>query len=148
MLCRGRGNQIARAAWKSPALRKHLVKEMSKEVNAECLKMCKKSKPSCLRQTDPESIVNFSFENLNKELDERAPVLKSLLMSASICPEKKCNDKNWLNSVGVAACILLRNRSQNMNAFQLMMTIILQHSGFMVSCQIAVCYSMHLMLKH
>eukprot|EP00795_Rhopilema_esculentum_P004039 gene4039-20214_t len=131
MLCRGTLSQIARSIWRCKPIRKDLVKEIAGEINKECIQMCRKSEPSCLRRTGPEDIASFSFEMLSKELDEHAPITKTIMMAASICKEKKGDDENWINAVCVAASILLRNRSQQMNAFQLILSIILKHCGFL-----------------
>lgn len=82
MLCRGTKKQIARAAWQCDAIRKHLYEEVVKQIHKECVAMCakgsnkanKKRKESCLRRTDKESIIGFSFDILSKELLERAPL--------------------------------------------------------------------------
>lgn len=134
MLCRGTCKQIAHAAWKSKVLRPHILKEMSKEVNRECSKLCSKKSPSCLRLNDPDNISKFSLEKVNDELKERAPVFHLLLRSGSFSPRKKQSygSKRWLNAVGVSAAVCLNHRSQNLYAFQLTLSIILQHSGFMV----------------
>ncbi|XP_065068431.1 uncharacterized protein LOC135693787 [Rhopilema esculentum] len=131
MLCRGTLSQIARSIWRCKPIRKDLVKEIAGEINKECIQMCRKSEPSCLRRTGPEDIASFSFEMLSKELDEHAPITKTIMMAASICKEKKGDDENWINAVCVAASILLRNRSQQMNAFQLILSTILKHCGFL-----------------
>lgn len=110
MLCRGTLSQIARSVWRCKSIRKELLKEIAGEVNKESIKMCKKTQPSCLRKTGPDEIAAFSFENLNKELDENAPVTKMILMAVSVCKEKKGDDKNWVNAICVAVSVLLRNR--------------------------------------
>lgn len=138
MLCRGTKQQIARATWKCDEVRQHLYEEVVKQIHKECVAMCvkgtnkekKKRKDSCLRRTDKESIINFSFDNLILEFHERAPLFLLVLKTASL----KANDheEKWKPSVGVAAAVCLRNRSRNMIAVQLLIAIINRHSGFMV----------------
>ena len=82
----------------------------------------------------------------SKELDEHAPITKTIMMAASICKEKKGDDENWINAVCVAASILLRNRSQQMNAFQLILSVILKHCGFLVSYYFYICYYYYFVL--
>ena len=132
MLCRGTYEQIANAAWRNKFLRGHLLKEMAKEINKECSGMCSTKNPSCLRKSDPESIVKFSFNKLHEEQEKRTPIFRLLLMSASLSSRKGDSDDLWKTSVCVAASVCLRNRSQQLNAFQLMLSVVLQHSGFMV----------------
>lgn len=138
MLCRGTKEQIARATWQCNEVRKHIYEEVVKQIHKECVAMCvkgtnkekKKRKDSCLRRTDKESIINFSFDNLIQELQERAPLFLLVLKTAAL--KVKDDEEKWKQSVGVAAAVCLRNRSRNMIALQLMIAIINRHSGFMV----------------
>ncbi len=139
MLCRGTIKQIVRAAWKCEQVRAHLFTEVAKQIHKECIIMCakgskketKKRKDSCLRKTNKESIVAFSFDQLITELKERAPLLTLVLKTAAL--RKLDVEDKWKQSVGVAAAICLRNRSRNMTALQLMISIMIRHSGFVVS---------------
>ncbi len=138
MLCRGTTKQIARAAWQCDTIRKHLYEEVVKQIHKECVAMCvkgctkenKKRRESCLRKTDKESVVNFSFDNLIQELQDRAPLFLLVLKTAAL----KANDteEKWKPLIGVAAAVCLRNRSRNMIVVQLMIAIMNRHSGFMV----------------
>lgn len=139
MLCRGTMKQIARAAWKCEQVRTHLFAEVAKQIHKECIIMCakgsnketKKRTDSCLRKTSKESIIAFSFDELINELKERAPLLTLVLKTAAL--RKLDGEEKWKQSVGVAAAICLRNRSKNMTALQLLISIIIRHSGFVVS---------------
>ena len=141
MLCRGTKKQIAKAAWKCETIRPHLYEEIVKEIHKECVYMCvkdtKKAKnwkknmeSSCLRKTDKESLENFSFDALLKELQVRAPLFLLVLKTAAF-NSKDVNEK-WKASITVAAATCLRNRSRSMIAFQLLVAILNRHSGFMV----------------
>ena len=87
-------------------------------------------KSSCLRKTDKESLENFSFDVLLKELKVRAPLFLLVLKIAAF-NSKYVNEK-WEASKTVAAATCLRNRSRSMIAFQLLVAILNRHSGFMV----------------
>jgi hypothetical protein len=76
-----------------------------------------------LRKTDKENIANFSFEQLEKELKERAPLFQLVLKTASLQDENR--SKRSMLSIGVAAAVCLKNRSRNMTAFQLVLAIII-----------------------
>lgn len=143
MLCRGTYKQIARAAWKCKVLQKDFLILIGKQVNKECgdisknvriNKIDKKDKRrrhvSCLGRTSKADILQFSFEKLDEELKENAPLFQLVLKAASLRLEDK--SKSSLQSVGVAAAVCLKNRSKNMVAFQLIMAIINNLSGFMV----------------
>ena len=139
MLCRGTFKQIARAAWRCKQLQQHFLGEIARQIHDECSAMCKREtkkkvkvqEASCLRKTDKESITNFSFEQLEKELKEKAPLFQLILKTASLRLEDKAVKS--IQCVGVAAAVCVQNRSRNMTALQLILTIITQISGFAVS---------------
>ena len=139
MLCRGTYRQIARAAWSCKKLQQYFLEQVARQIHHECSEICrgelkkkgKVRKASILRKTDNESIKNFSFEQLNEELTERAPLFQLVLKTASLRAEDK--SRRSLQCVGVAAAVCLKNRSRNMTALQLILAIINQVSGFSVS---------------
>ena len=141
MLCRGTFKQIARAAWKCKELQKDFLILIGKQIHNECSDMCKKVHvnkkdkrrihASCLGRTDKTNILQFSFEKLHDELKEKAPLFQLVLKAASLRVEDK-TDRS-LHSVCVAAAVCLKKRSKNMIAFQLIVSIINNLSGFMVS---------------
>ena len=134
MLCRGTYGQIATAAWKNPMLRKHLQQHFLKEVDKECSNMCSSKDPSCLRSTKAQDVKKFSFSKVEGELQKRAPLLSAVLWTASLRKSKRADeDPFWKPSVCMAAAVLLKNRSPCMTLLQLINTIIIYHSGIMVS---------------
>lgn len=93
--------------------------------------------PSCLRLTKKEDILSFSIEKFSKELEERAPLTRSILVT--MCHRRSKHKENDLfisPAVCMAAAVCLKNRSNRMIALQLIISIMLQHSGFMVSSSI------------
>ena len=82
MLCRGIYRQIARAAWSCKKLQQYFLEQVARQIHHECSEICrcelkrkvKVREASILRKTDKDSIKNFSFEQLNEELNERAPL--------------------------------------------------------------------------
>lgn len=139
MLCRGTTKQIARAAWNCEVLQQYFYAEVAKQINKECIAMCikengketKKGKESCLRKTDQKSIAEFTFDSLIKEVEERAPLLFTVMKTAA--SKGREDEVKWKPSVCMAAAVCLRNRSQNMIAMQLLIALIIRHSGFVVS---------------
>ena len=141
MLCRGTYKQIARAAWKCKELQKDFLVLIGKQVHKECSDMCRKiaknekkkiQHVSCLGRTDKADILQFSFEKVNEELKEKAPLFQLVLQAASLRAEDK-SPKRSLQAVCVATAVCLKNRSKNMVAFQLILANINNMSGFMVS---------------
>ena len=132
MMVRGTFKQIANAAWNSKQIRKHLTIKVLKQIDKECSSLCSRLDPSCLRSPSKQKMLDFSFEKENEELQERAPLFYSVLV-ASGCNRKKTDKNTWIPAVGMAAAVLLRNRSPYMNAVQLMLGIFLYHSNWAVS---------------
>ena len=88
--------------------------------------------PSCLRLTTKDNILKFKLENLDQELLARAPLIRSALMSLKRS-RRKGQDLFITPAVCTAASISLKNRSKSMTALQLIISVIMQHSGLMVS---------------
>ena len=139
MLCRGTYKQIARACWQAPLIQCHLVDLFVKEVNKECETLSRKGSEkrpqpqSILRKTSKQDIVKFSFEKFEQELETRAPLFHSVLKSAA--SNRRIKDQNakfLMQSTCMAAAICLKNRCPSMTVIQLIISIILQHSGIMV----------------
>ena len=57
---------------------------VKKEVERECTHLCSKKNPSCLRKTDKEDMLDFSMEKLCSEVEDRAPMLHTVLSAAAI----------------------------------------------------------------
>ena len=119
MLVRRTYKQIANAIWRNTNLRKHLIFNIMKDIDNECIGLCSKKNQSCLQSPDKDKMLDFSFEKQKAELETRAPLLFSVLVGASSCRTKR-DEKDWILAVGMAASILLRNRSPYMNTIQLL----------------------------
>ena len=182
MIARGTFKQIANAAMRHPRIREDILKIVLKEIDRECNSLCQagsKKKPvdvSLLRKTSKEAITAFSFECLQKELKERAPLFWEVLKVASLRPKDRANlerirkeelkskrtqlkdlkvgdiprdslvskrtneylelaqsiEKRTMHAPCMAAAVCLKNRSPRMTAVQLLVTLIIQHSGMMV----------------
>ena len=140
MLCRGTYKQIANAVWRHLELRQNILQCIAKELDKECSGLCSIKQPSCLRETSKQQMLNFSFEEMDRELQGRAPLLRMVLRAASLRQSKKMeSDLFLLPATCMAASICLKNRSPHMTALQLLVTIILQHSGMMVSIKLMYC---------
>ena len=135
MLCRGTYLQVARAAWRCAKVRERIILLFLKEINRECKAMCSRKSPSILPKTGKEDIVNFLLTKLDNELRERTPLLRSVLMAASIRKSSiERSNLYWMPAVCMASSICLKKRSPHMTVVQLLNTIFIQHSGLMVCC--------------
>jgi hypothetical protein len=133
MLVRGTYKQIANAAWKSAALRKQLQIVALKQIDSECNGLCSTKQPSCLRSPNKDKLLDFSLEKFEEELEKRAPFTHAILETACVNRRNHNIRGEWVPTVGMAAAVLLRNRSSRMNALQLMLSIFLYHSSWSVS---------------
>ena len=112
-----------------------------KHIDSECSSLCSKKQPSCLQSPSKDQLLEFSFENLEKELYQRAPFTHAILQTA--CVNRRNADKRneWIPSVGMAAAVLLRSKSTRMNAVQLLLNIFLYHSSWTVCMKYEYVYS-------
>eukprot|EP00794_Sanderia_malayensis_P000968 gene968-282_t len=138
MLCRGTYKQIAHAAWRCPALRDHLTENIVRQIDKECSQLCAKGstkKPiqrSILQLTSKEDVMNFSFQKLASELEQHSPLFWAVLKAATLKRQNDpSKDMHWLQATCMAASVCLKNRNTKMTAVQLIITIVVQHSGFM-----------------
>lgn len=150
MLGRGTYKQIASAAWRHKEIRHQLIKIVLKEIDKECCTLCKKGKvqkkqnlvganqakepKSIFRRTEQEDMINFSFVKMNQEIKGKAPLFMSILQAASLKRNKDpLDDRYLLQTTSMAAAVCLKNRCAQMTVVQLLISIIIQHSGIMVS---------------
>ena len=119
MLCRGTYKQIANAVWRHLGLRQNILQCIAKELDKECSGLCSIKQPSCLRETSKQQMLNFSFEEMDRELQGRAPLLRMVLRAASLRQSKKMeSDLFLLPATCMAASICLKNRFPHMTALQ------------------------------
>ena len=150
MLGKGTYKQIASAAWKHKDIRQQLIKIVLKEIDKECCTLCKKGKvkrkekldeanqamepKSIFRRTEKEDMINFSFVKMSQEIKGKAPLFFSILQAASLKRNKDpLDDRYLLQTTSMAAAVCLKNRCAQMTVVQLLISIIIQHSGIMVS---------------
>ena len=137
MLVRGTYRQIANAAWKNTSINKHLRELMVRELEKETTQLCSKKNPSC-PNTNKQSMVSFTMEKVSNELKERTPLLHSVLSAVSINRRSKAaKEKSHFGAIAAAVC--LKNRCKHMTAVQLLITIFIYHSNWMV-CYVLLCF--------
>ena len=159
MLFRGISKQLAFAVWRNASLRPHIIEAFCKEIERECVQYCllTNSKPrdslraarilknspaklkknqadelpsSCIRLTGIEDILKFTFDKFFEELKTKMPLSKSVLMT--MCwrrSKRKKDDLFFTPGVCMAAAVYLKNRSRNMTAFQLILSLMMQLPG-------------------
>lgn len=118
---------IAGAAMNCPGLKKAIEDYICLEVNDKCKKLCSKKDASLLRSATKDSIFNFSWETVVKELADKAPFFHCLLL-ASVNPKSLSQSRNTERCPGVcaAATILLKNRDKGMTLVPYVISMILK----------------------
>jgi hypothetical protein len=122
MLVHGTYKQIANAAWNNLNLRKQLQILAVKHVDNECHSLCSKKKPSCLCSPNKNQLLEFSFEKLEKELEQRAPFTHAILRTSCVNNRNWNKSSEWVPSLGMVAAVIVRNKSLQLNAVQSMHT--------------------------
>ena len=117
-------------------MKSELIQLVRKDIEKECCELCSKKNPSCLRKTSKDDLLSFGMEQLTEEIKDRAPIFYSVLSAAAINRKSKAKNPSpqaEVGAIGMAAAVCLRNRSQYMIAVQLLITVFLYHSNWLVS---------------
>ena len=108
--------------------------ESQEAVRRECDEICSSSKPSLFRKSSPDDLDKWSYSNQEAELQERAPVLLSILKTAATSTQnlKRTRNKDQTTirpGIMAAASTLLNCRSNFMNLHGVMTAMILKRAG-------------------
>ena len=76
--------------------------------------------------------IDFSFEKLERELERRAPFTHAVLRTSCVNKRNSKERSEWVPTIGMAASIILRNKSSRLNAVQVLQSIFLYHSSWTV----------------
>lgn len=104
---------------------------MLKQLSTECSKIVSSKEASLLRKSSVDNIRNFSLSSICQELNDRTPLLYSMLMTVAT-PHSRKKIVEWYPSIAVAAAILLKQRCRMVNSVQLILMIIMKYCGFQV----------------
>ena len=74
---------ITDAAMNCPGLKKAIEDRICLLINDKCKKLCSKKDASLLRLATKDSIFNFSWETVGKELADKAPFFHRLLLASA-----------------------------------------------------------------
>lgn len=135
-MLQGKWSDIARAVFRVGELRAEICKLFLKEIWKECCAMVSKKEPSLLRKSSAAEMQDLSLKKVSADLDNRCPLLYSVLMTAATPAQRKRSEsieEKLLPSVVVAAAVVLKQCCQNMNAVQLMVATLIKYTGFHVS---------------
>jgi len=110
-------DKIARAVMKSDSLCNSVENLVLEKLSSQLNQLCARKKPSLLRQTDKDALLNFSLVKLCEEWKARAPLFFSFLMScATNINNNNTKSKFCLPGVAVAGSVLLKQRNPQMCA--------------------------------
>lgn len=118
MLIRGAYRQITHATWKNSSVQKEITELMRKDIETEASPLCSKKEPSSLQKTNKESMLYFTMEKASEEINSKSRA------------KQECT--THFGAVAMAAAVCLRNRSKYMITAELLLTIFLDHSNWLV----------------
>lgn len=90
------------------------------ELDADCIELCKRKKPSVLRKNKYPDMVDFSWDALFEELQSRCPILLDS-MSTVVNSKKKCD---VIPPIGLCYGILMQQRNHELSLIQRINTIL------------------------
>mgnify|MGYP002803516413 FL=1 len=121
------------AVMKIDEIKNLLYEQTSEEINNEIQKLCSKSDPSILRNSSKEAMESFSWNDINKELQNRAPRFVQFVKAAVNNPSHSRNvhkkDDIILSAMCDAACKLISIFNENMSLPRKIISVILKKAG-------------------
>ena len=130
-LAHGVPSQIANAVMKSPTLRNHVIENVLKTLSKEVAALCSKKNPSILRKSGKGDLAKFDLQLLCNEWKERAPLFYSFLMTFAV--NKRTKECSWFSSIATAGSVLLKQRSEKMDATASVLGVLLKSKSVEVS---------------
>lgn len=120
-----RGQQpsvLAKRFCNVPQMQEHIVNNILKHINAECINMCKVKDPSILRNTGADHLTSLNFRRISFELHLKAPTLTQFL---------KCCIKRADNELAlcVLSSLILRYRNDKISQLHHVIGQILDRGG-------------------
>jgi len=109
----------------------YIQQVLRKVVGKEFFDLCKVGK-SILRKKTPKELVEFSNQNLAKEVSKECPLWNSCLVGAcgiSLNEEGKASETKDINAIAAATAVVAKHRNNQMSAFAYRISSILMHSG-------------------
>ena len=114
-----RPGYTARKCIQVPALKKATLQEVLKVIKLESTALAKcRPKPSMLRVRSLKQLTTFKWSDLMTYLKQKAPTLLSIIEAAAKSPPLSI-------AVGMAACILLKQRCKHRCLLQVIISILL-----------------------
>ena len=113
---------LAEECLKKPSIMCYILKKMGRIIRNELRCMCSNGKPSLLRSQSPHDLVEFKWENLYKEVQERAPTFLKILNASTQTRVPRHNQKTI---ICLCCSIILKHRYQHMSLVQKLIGLVL-----------------------
>ncbi|KAJ7380738.1 hypothetical protein OS493_007111 [Desmophyllum pertusum] len=123
---------LADAAMDSPNLRKAIEERVCADISKECKILCSKGNPSMLRGATKETVLNFSWHTVGKEIQEKCPFSIAFFWPLQIQMHTKRKmeriPQQTKENPGIctAAAILLKNRDKGMSLVPYILSCVLK----------------------
>ena len=121
----------SRNIMKNPTLRNHVIEKVLKTLSKEVAALCSKKSPSILRKSGKENLAKFDLQLLCNEWKERPLLFYSFLMTSAV--NKRTKERAWVSSIAIAGSVLLKERSEKMNATASVLGVLLKSKSVEVS---------------
>lgn len=123
---------IATAVLANEKLKENIKEQICAEIAEEAKLLCSSRSPSLLRTPTKETLQNFSWELIGKEIKEKAPLLHGVLKSVAV---PKISQKKGRGSTSrdpgvlLAAGVLLKVRDPAMSLIPYLISLLLKAAG-------------------
>ena len=136
-IAHGELEMAARNVMQKKTMKETILKEVERDIQAECTALCSKKNPSILSKVSSDNLMQLTDTAIVKELQERAPILSRCMIATTQSKRsmaqqrkgKKDGKNKNIPAISLAASILLRSRCSLMSANAYRMSTILWHSG-------------------
>ena len=98
------------------------------QIEAECTKLCRKTSPSLFRKLTARELMEFEWERMIAELEERAPLfirIYSSIVSINDHRNQKKSRANHYPALCMATAVLLKERNREMCGVQSVLSLLL-----------------------
>lgn len=130
---------VAKAIVKHSALREAVFLLFLDELDAECSKLCKRSKLSAFRKLPVSKMSEFEWKVLIDELSSKAPMMLQILCTLTSANDHRNKHKSGsIHQPGIcmAASVILKERNREMCGVQSLISLLLfsSHTNKQVRC--------------
>lgn len=121
------------AIWCSTDLKELILQKVERDVKKESTDVCSRSNPSCLSNSEPESLICLKDSTVVKELQVRGPILHRVLKAVASGKDSNIKKPEQMDkvtrAVSIASSVLFRCRTPSMSALAYRLSILMWHGG-------------------